>query len=193
MREAPPSQTNDRYFFAACAIWIVLVSFAGFFDTLYFRSAFEADYGPISNSLLLHGVIYSAWVVLFAIQVSMIRASRVQIHMAIGLAAILLLICMLLSGWYVVLEKAIAGQKSIDEAGYNLAQIGTGIVLAFIGIANYNRPAIHKRLMLAAAVFLTVAASGRALYNVGFMISEYFEVARPIGKIFVALPLIALM
>ena len=193
MHQAIPSSGADRLFFLICAVWLLFVSFAGFFDTLYFRPAFEADYGPISTSLLIHGLMYSAWVILFAVQVTLIRTNRVQIHMMMGLAATLLLIGMFVSGWYVVLEKAMAGRKSIDEAGYNLAQIGAGIVVAFIGISNYKRATIHKRLMLGAAVFLTVASSDRALYNVGFIISENFEISRPARKIFAALPLIALL
>lgn len=184
--------TRDRSFFTACAIWFLLTAFAGFFDTLYFRENFVDDYGPISTSLLVHGLIFTAWVALFAVQVTLIRFNRVSVHMAFGVAALVLLIAMLVSGWYVVLEKTIDGRKSIDEGGYNLAQIGAGVIVAFAGIANFKRPFVHKRLMLAAATFLTVAASSRGLDNMAFLMGWEFEIAKPARKIFHAAPLIGL-
>lgn len=186
-------RNSDRAFFTTCAIWFLLMAFAGFFDTFYLRQNFLDDYGPISTSLLVHGLIFTAWVALFAVQVTLIRFKHVSVHMAFGVAALVLLIAMLISGWYVVLEKTIDGRKSIDEGGYNLAQIGFGVVVAFIGIANFKRPFVHKRLMLAAAALLTVAAAGRALESLGFVFGWEFEIAKPLRKVFIAAPLVGLV
>ena len=184
---------GDRAFFTACAVWFLLSALAGFFDTFYFRQHFADHYGPISSSLLVHGLVFTGWVVLFAVQVSLIRFGRVSIHMGLGVASLVLLVVMFVSGWYVVLEKTIDGRKSIDEGGFNLTQIGAGVFLALVGIANFKRPSVHKRLMLAAATFLTVAASGRALESLGFVLGWEFEVAKPLRKSFIAAPLIGLI
>ncbi len=156
-------RTNaERMFFLASGAWFVLVTFVGFADTFFLRFAFIEDYGPIRSSLAIHGALYTLWMVLYAVQAGLISTKRYALHKSLGLTSVILLIAILPSGWYVVVEKFALGRKSVDEAWYNLGQITSGCVLALLAIAFRKKPYVHKRLMFAATAFLTLASVARA-------------------------------
>ena len=81
--------------------------------------------------------------------------------MSLGAASAFLLIVMIPIGFHVVLVKAAAGDKSVDEAGFNLTGLTLGFSFAFAGLAYRKRPLFHKRLMLLATMVLTAAAADR--------------------------------
>ncbi len=152
----------ERAFFLAGAALFLLGTFVGFADTFFLRFAFIDDYGPIGTSLAVHGALYTLWVVLYAVQTGLITTRHYSVHKALGLASILLVLVMLPSGCYVVVEKFVDGRKSVDESWYNIGQIISGCVLALLAVAFRNKPFVHKRLIFAATTFLTIAALGRA-------------------------------
>ncbi|MEQ1735497.1 MAG: hypothetical protein ABL886_03610 [Rhodoglobus sp.] len=147
----------DRVFFGLAGAWFVVLTFVGFAPSFFLR----ADPEPLPVHLVVHGVVYSAWVVLFLVQVLLIARGRARWHATLGIASLVLLLLMIPVGFHVVLVKAASGDKGADEAGFNLAQLSLGFVFAFTGIALRRRPHVHKRLMLFATTMLTVAAADR--------------------------------
>ena len=87
--------TYDRRFYSTMAIVMALVVFAGFGPTFYLRSYFG---GPVSVTglvtitpvVLAHGLVFTAWVVLFVVQTGLIATRNVATHRRIGLAAVAL-------------------------------------------------------------------------------------------------------
>lgn len=148
---------GDRVVFGLIGLWFVLLVFVGFSRTFYFRSLPE----PLPGHQIVHGVLYSAWVVLFFVQAALIAARRKRWHFALGTVGAALLALMIPVGFHVVLVKSAAGLKSVDEAGFNLTTLAVGFVLAFAGLANRGRPSVHKRLMTFGTLMLTVAAADR--------------------------------
>ena len=147
----------DRVLFSLAGLWFIALTLLGFSRSFYFRT--DPDLLPTHQAL--HGVVFSAWVLLFFVQVLLISTRRVRWHLRLGAAGLVVLLVMIPFGFHVVLAKTAAGLKSVDEAGFNLAQLTLGFVLAFSGLALRRRPAVHKRLMLFATLMFTVAAADR--------------------------------
>jgi hypothetical protein len=177
----PPSW--DRIFFSLTGLWFVTLSFVGFSRSFYFRALPE----PLPVHQIVHGVVYSAWVVLFFVQALLISTHRKRWHFALGSAAAFLLLLMIPAGFHVVLAKASAGLKSTSAAGFNLTSLAVGFTLAFAGLANRRHPFVHKRLMTFATLMLTVAAADRVALVLGL------EEVRLFRKILAATPGLALI
>ena len=152
------TKNPDRLFFILAASWFLVLTFIGFSPSFYLRSIPE----PLPTHQIIHGVLNSCWVVVFFVQALLITSGRVRWHMVLGKASVLLLALMIPVGFYVVLVKTAAGLKTPDEAGFNLTGLTLILVFAVAGLLNRKRPYYHKRLMLFAALMLTIAAADRA-------------------------------
>lgn len=67
-----PTPQTDRMFFSLCGLWFVVLTLVGFSPTFYLRESPE----PLPTRLIVHGVVNSAWVVLFLVQALLIAAHR---------------------------------------------------------------------------------------------------------------------
>ena len=69
----------DRYVYSALAGILGLLVFAGFARTYYLKFLFAT---PPLPSLVVHahGVVMTAWVVLFSVQVALVSTRRVRLH-----------------------------------------------------------------------------------------------------------------
>src|SRR3954463_327367 len=112
----PLTPISDRVFFSLAGVWFVALTVVGFWPTFYFRTLPE----PLPTHQIVHGVLFSMWVLLFLVQALLISTDRVRWHMTLGVAAVFLLILMIPVGFHVVLVKTAAGLKDVDEAGFNL-------------------------------------------------------------------------
>lgn len=161
----------DRVFFSLAGLWFVALTVVGFSRTFFFRALPE----PLPTHLIVHGVVYSAWVALFLAQALLISTRHVRWHMTLGVGSIFLLMLMIPVGFYVVLIKAAAGDKSVDQAGFNLTGLTLGFSFAFVGLAFRKRPLLHKRLMLFATLMLTTAAADRVAIVFGLDDVRFFR------------------
>jgi hypothetical protein len=163
MEEKLSAANSDRLFFGLAGTWFVILTFAGFSQSFFLR----ADPEPLPAYLVLHGIFGSIWVAAFQGQALLITANRFRWHATLGKVWAVIMIPVVLSGAYVVLVKTAAGEKSIDGAGFNLAQFMLFLALGVLAIANRHRPFVHKRLMFFATMMLTVAAADRVAVLVG--------------------------
>ena len=88
--------STDRKFFTAYAFLGIAAVFVGFARTYYLRS--YTGLPPLSAAIHLHAVIYSVWMVLFAVQTSLVATKRVGVHRTLGMASIALGIAMIVVG-----------------------------------------------------------------------------------------------
>jgi hypothetical protein len=154
---------SERALFAAFSLWFVAVTVTGFWKSFFVRTLPE----PLLPYQIVHGVLYSCWVAVYFLQSTFIATGRRRWHVALGYAAVMLLVLMVPAGFHVVLVNVAAGVKTVDEAGFNLTELTLGLSLAAVGLMNRGKPAIHKRLMMCATLMLTVAATDRAAAVVG--------------------------
>src|ERR1044071_9246719 len=75
---------RERLFYTGMAVAILITVFAGFARTYFLRPYFEPQ--PLLPLLHLHGVVFTAWVVLFITQTALVAARRTDIHRRLGVA-----------------------------------------------------------------------------------------------------------
>jgi hypothetical protein len=148
----------DRRLFLTAAVLFPLIVFIGFAPTYYLRGLFESRPLP-SNLVHLHGLVMSAWVVLFVIQVRLISAKRIHLHRQLGFAGIGLAALILMTGLPTALRAAkygtTAAPPEIPPLSFLLVPVTDLVMFAlFFGAAVVyrRRAAEHKRLMLLTAI-----------------------------------------
>src|SRR5579864_7100908 len=73
----------DKVFFSGMALLILATVFVGFARTYYLAGVFRA---PLPNLLIhVHGVVFSAWILLLVAQISLVAAGRIDLHRRLGL------------------------------------------------------------------------------------------------------------
>lgn len=162
-------------FYPWIAIALAIVIIAGFSRTYYLR--FLSDLPPMTVLVHLHGLVFTAWLALFVAQTRLIAAHRVDWHMKLGIAGVVLAATIILVGlWTVVVG---AGTPRVRATGLTNAQhtmvgiTSIGLFAAFIalGVATRRRSAVHKRYMVLAMIAILSPASSRLMST--FELFEY--------------------
>src|SRR5436190_4264553 len=148
----------DRRFFTAYAYAGIAAVFVGFAKTYYLRSYTDAP--PLSALVQLHAIIFSAWMILFAVQTSLVATKRVPIHRSLGYASIGLAVVMVVAGLGAGLIGARDGwtgpQQVRDPVGglsFMIVPIVDMLIFGgfYAGAVLYRRQRdAHKRLMVLA-------------------------------------------
>lgn len=142
----------ERRFFLAVAVLFPLTVIAGFAPTYYLKPLFASP--PVPGLLVhAHGVVMSAWVVLFGVQVYLIAARRIRVHQRLGQFGIALAAAAAGLGLVTAVAAARRGQTvpGLSPAEFMIVPFGdVAVFLVLFGAAVYyrKRPAEHKRLML---------------------------------------------
>jgi hypothetical protein len=184
-RAATPA-AHDRKFYSGLAVLMALIVFVGFAPTFYLRTYFG---GPVSvtgaTSLTplaqLHGFVFTAWVILFVIQTSLVASRRVAVHRRLGLAAIGLAALMTIVGVMTAIAAARRGSAPPGFEPLVFLVVPVFDIVLFVGfitmaVLRRGEKEAHKRLMLLAYVAIMPAAVARlpgmiALGPAGFMIA----------------------
>jgi hypothetical protein len=148
----------DRRLYLAAAIAFPLIVLVGFGRTYYAKGLFASP--PLPSALVhLHGLVMTAWVVLFAVQVRFIAAGRVRLHQRLGYAAVALAALVIATGVPTALRAAKFGSAASPPGVPPLAFLAVPLFdlvmfAIFFGaaIAYRRQPAAHKRLMLLTAI-----------------------------------------
>lgn len=162
---APSSARNsDRVFFGGMALVVLAIVFVGFMRTFYLSSYFARP--ALSTLRVVHGTVFSSWVVLFAIQTSLIAAGKREVHRRLGYAGAVLAAAMIPLGLTLAIRSAQEGRAPLGLAPLEFLIIPVFDMLVFaplVAAAVYYRreAAMHKRLMLIATISLLGAAMAR--------------------------------
>jgi hypothetical protein len=169
---AGASFNTERRFFAAMAFVIAAATFVGFAPSYYLASMFGAK--PLSILLHVHGVVFTAWIVLYVVQTGLVSAGRTDIHRIVGPAAVVLGILMVPLGVAAaIITKQVAAAHHLPPQGpplvFPLGAILTFAVLVGAGVTMRKRSAWHKRLMLlgTAAILTTPLARITRFTHIG--------------------------
>ena len=148
----------DRRLFLAAAITFPLLVLIGFARTYYARPLFALSALP-STLVYIHGLLMTAWVALFVVQVRLVSAKRIRVHQRLGYAGIALAALIIATGIPVALRAGKYGSASFppdvpSQAFLLIPLLDLVLFALFFGGAVYyrRRPAPHKRLMLLTAV-----------------------------------------
>ncbi len=155
----------DRVFYTGMALAVAVAVFVGFARTYYLRSQFQTTSLPFY--LRVHGAVFSAWIVLFLAQTSLIGVRRIDLHRRLGWVGGALAAVMIVVG---VTAAILSGRRTIAEGLENetltflTTPLSSMVVFgALVGAAiRYRRqPQVHKRLMLLATISILDAATAR--------------------------------
>jgi hypothetical protein len=158
VQEAVDRRLFDRRLFKVAAIAFPLLVLAGFARTYYVRGLFDVP--PLPSPIVhLHGLVMTAWVVLFITQVWLISSKRVRVHQRLGYSGIGLGVLILPIGFVAAVRAAKYGSAStppgVNQLGFMIVPLFDLIMFTiFFAAAIYyrKRPAQHKMLMLLTAI-----------------------------------------
>lgn len=163
---------TERRFFATMALVISAATFIGFAPSYYLAPMFAAR--PLSMLLHVHGVVFTAWILLYVAQTGLISASRADIHRIVGPVAVVLAIAMVPLGIAAaIVTKQVAAAHHMPPQGpplvFPLGAILTFAVLVGAGFVRRKQSAWHKRLMLlgTAAILTTPLARITRFTHIG--------------------------
>lgn len=159
-----PARVNDRRLYILAAIVTPLIVLAGFARTYYLKPFFGTPDLP-SRIVHLHGIVMTAWVLLFITQVSLVATRRTRVHQRLGIAGGVLAALVVIVGILTALLAAARGQSPGPPAlAFLVVPLGDMLIFSvLIGLALYFRRKlpVHKRLMLLAAINLLTPAIAR--------------------------------
>ena len=160
----------DRVFYSSLAVLMALTVLVGFGGTYYFRllsgTPTTVSGGSITPTLHLHGVAFSAWVLLFLVQTMLVASRRVQVHRRLGYASIALAVTMGVVGLRTAIEAGRRGAAppGVDSLTFLVVPVFDIVLFAgFVSAAILRRrdKEAHKRLMVLAYVSIITAAVAR--------------------------------
>lgn len=156
---------NDRRLSIWVAALVPVIVLAGFARTYYLKGFFGNP--PLPSLLVhLHGVVMTAWVVLFVTQVTLVATGRTRTHQRLGVLGAILAVLVVIVGVLTGIAGAARGSSpGPPPLQFLVVPLGDMLVFAIlVGSAlclRRRRLDIHKRLMLLAAVNLLAPAIAR--------------------------------
>jgi hypothetical protein len=170
-RMAVSDNQQSRGFYSGAALVIAAVMFVGFSRNYYLRAWLGTR--VISFMVHVHGLVMTAWVVLFVTQTLLIAKHRVDLHRKLGIFGAGLAAVVLGLGVFTIIHSIERRKPDADSTlfielfvafdGISLL-VFAGLVTA--GVLYRRRREIHKRLMLIAMISLLPPAYGRLIANV---------------------------
>lgn len=163
---AHPAATRfgaERRLYTWAAIAAVAVVFVGFARSYYLKGVFGAP--ALATLTHLHGLVMTAWFLLFVAQVRLVAAHRVDVHRRLGSVGAVLTALVVIVGSATAISAAARGASpGPPPLIFLVVPLGDMLVFALLagaGIAMRRRGEYHKRLMLLASVGMLTAAIAR--------------------------------
>jgi hypothetical protein len=155
---------SDRPLYLMAAVLIPLIVLAGFARTYFLKGFFATP--PLPSFIVhVHGIVMTAWVALFIVQVTLVAKRRTKIHQRLGILgailAALVVVVGILTALYAAARGATPGPPPLV---FLIVPLGDMLVFGIlVGAALYYRKRldIHKRLMLLAAAAMLPPAIAR--------------------------------
>ncbi len=187
MAAARPTGLNrDRIFYTGMAAAMALTVFAGFSQSYFLKGYFGTPaLDPLRH---LHGLAFTAWLLLFFSQTVLIAGHRTDIHRKLGVVGATLAAVMLPLGVAVAIEAIRTNHTppGIDPRSFLVLpffDLALFAIFVVVGISLRKQSQTHKRLMLLATIAMLDAAIARlpGLFTLGppvfFAIQDLFVVA----------------
>jgi hypothetical protein len=159
-----PITRRDDLFFGGMGMIIALLVFLGFAPTFFLASRYGGP--PLSVLRIVHGTLFTSWIVLYNVQALLIANDRVRTHRTLGVLGAAMATAMVPLGIALAITAVKEGHSppGIPPLVFLAIPLFDMVVFAPLvaaGIYYRRRGDIHKRLMLLATVSLTAAAVAR--------------------------------
>jgi hypothetical protein len=170
-REALPS---DSTFYLTLAIVSALIIFVGFAPSFYLKSVIHAPVPPLTLLTIVHGLVFTAWMMLFVTQAALIQADKIALHRQLGILGTLLFGVMLSLGYSTAITAGRLGHAPpgapapLAFMALPLLDLTGSLILIVLALLYRRRSDWHKRLMIGALFTLTAPGSARICIPLGF-------------------------
>ena len=161
---------DERRFYSRMALFLALLVFLGFAPSFYLRGVVPSYPRPnptLPLSVLLHGGLFTLWMLLVIAQTQLVAAGRRDMHMKLGALTVLLAVALIPTMYLAtVWQVARANQPPFtDPLTWTIIPLAVILPFAFLvwqGWAHRRNAQWHKRLMLSAAILIVAGpAIGR--------------------------------
>lgn len=162
--------TRSR-FHAWMGALLALAIVAGFARTFYLRAWFDVPALPVL--LYLHGVLFTAWVLLYIAQVSLVATGNVAQHRRLGrigaaMVAVLVVVGLTATAMSAAVPKPhVGGLSSAQFSLIPLVEVLGFAGFVFAALLNRGKPQVHKRFMLLAMIAAVAPATARLISLAG--------------------------
>ena len=164
---AVDSSTRERRFYSRMALFLVALVFIGFAPSFYLRGIvpqFPRPNPTLPPSVLLHGLLFTLWMLVFVAQTQLVAAGRRDIHMKLGSASMVLAVSIipvmyLIAVWQVARKNVPPFTNPLDWTSLPLFAIPAFALLVWLGWKRRKQAQWHKRLMLGAAMVVVLGPS----------------------------------
>ena len=167
---SPRVRPGQRWFWLAGALFAALMVFVGFSPTFYLRNVFGTP--ELSTLKVVHGSVFSAWIVLFVVQTWLVATNHRDIHRTLGAFGALLLAAMCIAGYQMAIESGRSGftpdpakVSALSFMAVPLFDLGVFALLVVAALLLRVRTDWHKRLMLIATLSLLPPAIARVVFQ----------------------------
>lgn len=165
---ATSAQRPERAFFTAMAFLAAAAVVLGFAPSFYLRGSLPLSRPvlPLTPLVVLHGILFTAWILLFITQVILVARRRIALHRTLGMAGAALAVAMVAVGVSTALFGASRGSgppgnEPLSFLVIPFFSITTFAVLVAAGMGTRRDAAAHKRYMLLATIGILDAAIAR--------------------------------
>jgi hypothetical protein len=152
-----------RRFFVWIAVAMLVVIALGFGKSFYLRPAFTDR--PLPTYLVVHGLVMTAWYLLFLVQASLASIGRTDLHRRLGIAGVLLAVGVVVTATQAQLGfiprwQAAGLIATPEDMAFSVGFVLAGLVghipfvaLLALAVLLRRQAATHKRLMYWAVVW----------------------------------------
>jgi len=155
---------QGRLFHTGMAVAFLLTAVVGFGPTYFFKPVHPSP--PLSPLLHVHGLVFTAWLILLIVQSGLVRAERIDLHKRLGMFGAALAALMVFLGLSVGIAAARRGVSAdgMTPLGFMIFPLGQTLLFGgFIaaGLLNRRKPEIHRRFLLLGTISLLTPAISR--------------------------------
>lgn len=163
-------KASERRFYSRMALFLVFLVLLGFAPSFYLKGLVPSYPRPnptLPPWVILHGTVFSIWMLLIVAQTQLIGARKHAVHMQLGklgmLFAVLMIPVMYLTAvWQVARANQAPFTDPLTWTIVPLSVIIPFAILVWNGWENRRDVQTHKRLMLSAAILVVMGpAIGR--------------------------------
>jgi uncharacterized membrane protein YozB (DUF420 family) len=167
---AADRKASERKFYTRMALFLVVLVLLGFGPSFYLRNIVPSYPRPnptLPPAVMLHGLVFTAWMALIVVQTQLISAKKHEVHMRLGKAGMFLAMLMvpvmyLTAVWQVARTNQPPFTDPLTWTIVPLAVIPSFAVLVWGAWSKRRDVQTHKRLMLSAAITVVMGpAIGR--------------------------------
>jgi hypothetical protein len=160
------TRQGTRRFYVGVAIAVLITVFLGFSRSYFLKAYFGTP--ELSVYAHIHGLVFTAWVLLFLAQTTLVATGRTDLHRKLGVGGAVLAALLLTVGTTTAILRVkggaptpIPGVPLLSFLAVPLFDMVVFAILIGAGLVLRNRPDTHKRLMTLATIALMSAPIAR--------------------------------